>query len=202
MRPSHGRAIDPSPDRNDDSLDDAIARLRRGDPEALDELLKTYWHPLVTYADRLMRGNTDLAEDLVQEAFIRLWERRATWDESSRAAPILYTIVRNLASNKRRNAATRSLLLRLFPPPTTERRTAEHALEEREMEDAVDRAVDALPPRRREIFVLARAHGLSYAEIATVMSISTRTVANQMVSALSTLRKALRPFLREPRQEP
>jgi len=68
---------------------------------------------------------------------------------------------------------------------------AEHG----QLSDAVRSALADLPPRRREVFSLARFHGLSYAEIAETLDVSPQTVANQMSAALSTLRKQLAPFI-------
>jgi RNA polymerase sigma-70 factor, ECF subfamily len=178
---------------------ECLDRLRRGSAEALDELLHGYWKSLAAYAEQLVDGRSDLAEDLVQEAFVRLWEKRATWRESSAPAPILYTLVRNLALNEKRNRATRSLLLRLQSYTTRAGITPERELEGRELGEAIDRAVEALPARRREVFRLAWFHGLSYQEVADVLSITPRTVANQMSSALKELRAVLGTHLEESR---
>ena len=62
---------------------------------------------------------------------------------------------------------------------------------------AAAQAVSDLPPKRQEVFRLAREEGLSYAEIASVMDVSPQTVANQMSLALADLRRALSPFLAE-----
>lgn len=178
---------------------ECLDRLRRGSAEALDELLRGYWKPLTAYADQLVGGRSDLAEDLVQEAFVRLWEKRASWRESSAPAAILYTLVRNLALNEKRNRATRSLLLRLQSFTTRTGSTPDRELEGRELGEAIDRAVEALPTRRGEVFRLAWYHGLSYQEVADVLSITPRTVANQMSSALKELRAVLGPRLEETR---
>jgi RNA polymerase sigma-70 factor (ECF subfamily) len=174
---------------------ECLDRLRRGSAEALDELLAAYWEPLLSYARHFGGESADAAEDFVQEAFVRFWERRSSWQEGSAPAPILYTLVRNLALKDRRNRKTRSLLLRLqgfgargVPAPDRE-------MEGREVGAAIDRAVAALPERRREIFRLTWLHGLSYAETAQVMEIAPRTVANQMSSALRELREVLGPLL-------
>ena len=178
---------------------ECLDRLRRGSAEALDELLHGFWQPLASYAEHLVEGRADLAEDLVQEAFVRLWERRASWREGSAPAPILYTLVRNLALNERRNRTTRRHLLRLQPFGARRAVTPERELEGRELGEAIERAVEALPARRREVFRLAWVHGLSYQEVAGVLSITPRTVANQMSSALKELRTVLAPHLVETR---
>src|SRR5690606_3826387 len=126
-----------------------------------------------------------------------LWEKRESWREGSAPAPILYTLVRNLALNERRNRATRSMLLRLQSFGTRVGLTPDRDLEGRELGEAIERAVEALPTRRREVFRLAWFHGLSYQEVADVLSITPRTVANQMTSALKELRSVLGPQLDE-----
>jgi RNA polymerase sigma-70 factor (ECF subfamily) len=75
--------------------------------------------------------------------------------------------------------------------------------ERAELREVLTKAVDALPPRRREVFVLARFHGRSYRDIADIMDISPQTVANQVSAAVRDLRRRLRPemakFLPDPR---
>jgi RNA polymerase sigma-70 factor, ECF subfamily len=179
-----------------------FARLRQGDPEALDRLLAVYWHPLVSYAVHLTRGSTDAAEDLVQEAFVRLWERHASFREGSLPAPVLYTIVRNLCSNHCRTRRTRGLILRSVRFPTATTHTPADEYDGHQLEESIRDAIDALPARRREVFILARFHGLSYAEIAELMSLTPQTVANQMSSAISALRATLHALEGEPEIRP
>jgi RNA polymerase sigma-70 factor (ECF subfamily) len=86
----------------------------------------------------------------------------------------------------------------------TKRATTPLELAERaELREVLIKAVDALPPRRREVFVLARFHGRSYRDIADIMDISPQTVANQVSAAVRDLRRRLRPemakFLPDPR---
>jgi len=69
------------------------------------------------------------------------------------------------------------------------------ALEAEQLRSALDREISLLPPRRREIVVLRCVHDLSYKEIADVMNIAPQTVANQLSSALATLRTSLRELL-------
>lgn len=175
---------------------ECLDRLRRGSPEALDELLSGFWEPLLAYARHFGGEGSDAAEDYVQEAFVRLWEKRASWQAGSSPAPILYTLVRNLALKDRRNRKTRTLLLKLQGYTGRSAPTPDRELEGQEVGAAIDRAVAALPERRREIFQLTWFHGLSYAETAQVMEIAPRTVANQMSSALRELRGTLEPLLR------
>lgn len=174
-----------------------IQRVRAGDASALDELLADHWTDLVAYATRIL-DSPDAAEDVAQETFIRVWERRQRIHPTGSLRPFLYRIARNLALNRSRRlrirAEWRSNRTPVYPSATGPAQIAEH----NELKRAADRAIDALPERRREVFVLARYHDLSYREIAHVMKISPQTVANQMSAALAELREALEPFIREP----
>jgi RNA polymerase sigma-70 factor, ECF subfamily len=166
------------------------------DAEALDRLLLQFWHPLVAYVSRLL-GDTEAAEDVVQRAFVRLWERGHTVPAGDDVRPFLYRVVRNLASNEWRRQQTQrswleeeSVLLSPMAMPSQE-------VEEDELAAALAAAVERLPARRREVFVLSRYHALSNAQIADVLSIAPQTVANQLVSALRELRVMLGPYLDE-----
>jgi RNA polymerase sigma-70 factor (ECF subfamily) len=166
------------------------------DADALDELLRQFWRPLVAYASRLL-DDTEAAEDLVQRAFVRLWEYGHAVPAGDEVRPFLYRIVRNLASNEWRRRETRRSWLHgesmLHPPPAM----PSQDIEEDELAAALAAAVERLPARRREVFVLSRYHALTNAQIAEVLSIAPQTVANQLVSALRELRVMLGPYLDE-----
>jgi RNA polymerase sigma-70 factor (ECF subfamily) len=164
--------------------------------EALDRLLLQFWRPLVAYVTRLL-NDTPSAEDVVQRAFVRLWERGHAVPTGDDVRPFLYRIVRNLAINElRRRQTERSWLEEeavLHSPIASPGR----GVEEDELAAALAAAVERLPARRREVFVLSRYHALTNAQIAEVLSIAPQTVANQLVSALRELRVMLEPYLDE-----
>ena len=168
--------------------------LRAGDAAALQALVDLLWRPLLAYAGRLLRCD-DAAEDVVQRAFIRLWERRDRWEAGSDARRILYTVVRHLALNQLDSdrARTRREPARREPPAPVA--TPAQLLDERELARALDRALDDLPPRRREALVLARFHHMTHAEIAAVMGLTPRTVTNHVTTALAELEVAVGRYL-------
>lgn len=189
----HPSAGEPSrPAVQDDHL---FERLVDGDAQAFDLLLQRYWAPLVTYAGRVV-GGWDDAADVVQEAFIRLWERRDQWHPDGSVQALLYRIVRRVALDEKKRVEVRRRpdVREAVPRPTRTPTPAEQVMA-RELEAAVDRAVAELSPRRREVFILARFQGLSNPEIAEVMGIATQTVANQLCSAVAELRSKLRIHL-------
>jgi RNA polymerase sigma-70 factor (ECF subfamily) len=172
-----------------------MRRICDSDVSALDELLRCYWSPIVHYAERML-GGTDAAEDIAQQVFIQLWQRRSEWHFTGSVQSYLYRVARNLALNEQRHQSMRQrwsdrVRLRGQRRPVQ----PDQEVEGRELRTAVDAAIAALPERRREVFILARFQGLSYREIAEVMGISTQTVANQLSAALADLRNELAGFL-------
>ncbi|MEP7380743.1 MAG: RNA polymerase sigma-70 factor [Gemmatimonadota bacterium] len=163
------------------------------DPQLLEELLRDYWKPLVAYAERLL-GDHAAAEDVVQRGFVRLWQREYQLPPHDEMRPFLYRMVRNLVANEWRRAA--NLARWQEEAAHQEEYEPSHCshslLEAAELERAIELAVETLPPRRREAFVLSRYHGLSNTQVAEVLGVSPQTVANQLVSSLRTLRELLR----------
>jgi len=170
-----------------------LESLRSGDSQALDRLMDLLWAPLVGYAGRILPDDSD-PQDIVQEAFVRLWTRRATLREDGSLQALLYTTVRNACLDEIRTRRRRQKLRSAecgpspAPGPYEDTRGAE-------LQRLAAAAVAKLPEKRREVFRLVRQEGLSYREAAEVLGLSEQTVANHMSLALADLRTALRPFV-------
>ena len=165
-----------------------MSRIKAGDEKAMAQLLERHWTGLVQYAYGLL-GDWARAEDVTQGAYVCLWEKRDRWTEGS-STVLLYRVTRSAALDvlkSPRYVAGPDPLNALIARRTPAGDTA--------LEEAVAKAVEALPHRRREVFRLARERGFSYSEIADVTQQSRRAVASHMSLALSDLRVMLRPFL-------
>lgn len=169
-----------------------LEQMLDGDEAALDRLIRHRWDHLVHYA-RGFTGDSHDAEDAVQEALWRFWRDRARWRERGNVSlALLYRITRNVAIDKRRAREPASRRWVALEPDLEYRGLApDEATEVDELYHAAQAALSALPPRRREIFDLARFQALSYQEIADVLGISVQTVANQISAAFRTLRDEL-----------
>lgn len=173
-----------------------MARVAKDDPAALDRLIFRYWGSLVGFCHGYL-PDVDAAEDVAQETFVRVWEHRTEWSPSGSVASYLYSIARNIALNRQRRRNVREESSESLRRKNAARHTSsplKHA-EAGELREAIDRAIETLPDRRREVFRLSRFEGLSYREIADVLDISPQTVANHMSAALADLREALAPLL-------
>lgn len=183
------RALPPPDD------EDALARrLAAGDRSALTTVAAWLWEPLAAYAYRVV-GDVDAAMDITQEAYLRLWDRRSC-DAPRTLRPYLFRMVRNLALDHVKTRRTRLRILHgaAFGPGPTPARPDE-ILERDRIAGTVQRAIQELPARRREVFSLAYLQGLTYAEVSDVLGISAKTVHNHMSAALAQLRITLRPLL-------
>lgn len=173
-----------------------VRRVKRGDPDALDALMDAYWDPLVAYAYRIL-GDEQTAEDVTQETFLAIWERRAGLRPGS-LSPYLFRTARNRALDEVRSREAREARERNQAKlMQAGLKTPADELEEERIGSMVDQAIHALPPRRREAFTLAYLRDLSYHEIAEIMGISPKTVGHHVSAALAELRERLRPLLRE-----
>lgn len=172
-----------------------VGRIRDGDERAFRELFDALYDPLLRFAQSLVR-DAAMAEDLVQESFVRLWDRRDTFVPDQPLRAYLYRTVRNLSLNHLRDDQTRQRLLddvTISASAAVPRSTLgpHDALAAQELGAELTRLIDRLPPRQREALTLSRLEGLSHDEVASVMGCAPRTVNNHLVAALSSLRRQL-----------
>ena len=183
---------EPAMSSDADRLQPLLAAVKDGSANAFGQLMDLCWPELVRHAARQLR-DVDLARDVVQEAFIQIWERRRTWTARGSARAYLYRIVRNrVIDEKRRQGVRRRWLERQKREPVAHPATPAEVFEANVLADAFEAAVASLPERRREVFELVFQRGLSHAETAEVMQISVPTVANQMSAALRAVRRAIK----------
>lgn len=166
----------------------------RRDVAAFEALFRTHYAPLCDFVNGYVRSR-EVARDLVQDLFLRLWERAGT-PASALAAAYLYTAARNRALRhlRRQRVAERYARLVLRRAERTEAGPAE-VVDEHELTRALERAVSELPERCRLVFTLSRHRHLSNAEIAAALGISVNTVEHQMWLALKALRAKLAAHL-------
>ncbi|MHB1327232.1 MAG: RNA polymerase sigma factor [Gemmatimonadales bacterium] len=167
-----------------------VERLRRGDADALETLVQRYWSSLLGYAVRII-GSVDAAEDVAQETFCRLWDHRDRWNPTESVRGLLFRIARNLSISSRRRGMVHNRVTAVLALEPSVPATPLDAVEADDLAGMLNRAIETLPARRREVFVLRCVHGLSYREVAEVMGISQQTVANQLSHALASLRTIL-----------
>ena len=171
-----------------------VRRLKAGDERALEALFSAHYGMLCGVVRRIVFA-PDVAEELVQDVFYKLWSKRQDL-EIDALKTYLYRAARNTALNHLR----RQKLEQAFgereaakgEPATVE--ATDDGAAEGEVAAAVRAAVGRLPMRCREIFLMSRDGGLTYQQIATELGISIKTVETQMGRALKSLRVSLAQY--------
>ena len=191
----------PGPPSGSSDIEQAwVARTRTGDVQAFEAIFRTYYDRLCAFATRCGHS-ADQAQDLVQEVFVRGWEQRADCRGCDNLRGYLYTAVRyrslKVLRHQRVARRTADAAIREQRAPGSGARpgTPEENAGLSELAAAARRAIDGLPDRSREAFLLCRDHGMTYAEAAEVMGISLRTVENHLARAVKGLRAELAAWI-------
>ena len=169
---------------NEDAL---MRRAAGGDTAAFGVIVQAYQGRLVRFAVRLL-GDTEAAQDAAQEAFLRLWRGRASYQPRGCLEAYLFRIVRSVCLDYARAVRPWESLENGASAPASD--PAELA-QSRSLAQAVRDAVLSLPEPQRAVFVLSHYEGLSYAEIADVLDCPPGTVASRKHLATETLRRRL-----------
>ena len=179
---------------SDGQWKEAGARLQAGDRQAFAEVFQHFYPPLVRYASGIV-GDAATAADVVQDCFAKLWAEHETLAVRVSLKALLYTMVRNRALNARRRQHRFATDAEDSRRDEAERHAGSpggaDTLAAERLREQIVRWIEALPPRRREAFMLSRYHGLAHSEIAAIMGVSDRTVDTHMLLALRELRRRL-----------
>src|SRR5690554_3452886 len=188
-------------------LDDGelVAAHLEGHAGAFAELYDRYRDKLVHFIAR-KTGDRDRAEDLVQEAFIRVTRHLHRFDQSKKFSTWIYTICSNLAKNELRNRSRSPLVL--FQKLTTHWEPEHRPLQfedssmrpddmyrKRYLKDLVEKVVDELPEHHRLVFKLRELEGKSYEEIAEITGVNLGTVKSRLHRARTSFAERIEPYL-------
>jgi len=168
--------------------------LKEGDRPAYIEIYTRYNSLLYLYAYKKLR-NTEEAKDVVQDVFIQLWNRHQQLSFDTSLAGYLYQSVRNRALNIfAHQQIEQKYIDSLNSFLTTQTSGTDYLIREKDIAALIEKEINALPPKMRQVFLLSRKDHKTYKEIATEMNISEDTVNTQMKRALKTMRDKLGPL--------
>jgi len=173
------------------SEEQAIVKIREGDIKAFEKVFKGYYQMLCEYACSFTK-DSDFAEELVQEVFYNLWKNHATISIQSTLKGYLYQSVKNeFLQFVRHRKVEQKYADRYRNEMTDPSYFPADEVVANELSEKIDRTLQSLPEKCREIFTLSRYEGLKYHEIAEKLSISVKTVEAYMTKALKVFRKEL-----------
>ena len=170
------------------SESDCLRRLKQDDERAFDALFHHYSALVYRFAYGYLKSRP-AAEEIVQECFIKIWEKRAQLRDDLPLKGYLFTTAHHAVLNELRRDQHH---LRLHGQvAATGPASVPNEAEYEEMEALYQAALERLPPKQREVFVLSRQQGLTYPEIAQRQGVSVKTVEAHIVQALKTMRSYL-----------
>jgi len=170
--------------------------LKAGDDKAYSEIYRRYAANLRIHASRRC-GNNEDANDLLQEVFAMLWEKRETLDINSSINGFLASCISNLFLSKLKHIKVRDKYLNQilyfennFSYPTD----TDHLIRMKQLEEKISKEINNLPPKMREMFIMSRYGNMSHQKIAEELGKSEKTVSRQISNSLKILRLKLPYF--------
>jgi RNA polymerase sigma-70 factor (family 1) len=165
-----------------------LQQLKGGSPGAFTTLYKMYSEPLYYNILSLVKDR-NIAEELVQDIFSKIWKQRANISIEKSFASYLFTASRNRVFDFfRQLRRNHELYDRIRAIASENYSHIEEAFFNRENQHLLQRAIETLPPQRRRAFELCKIEGLTYRQAGEVMGISMSTVKEHMVTALASIR--------------
>jgi len=170
-----------------------IEKIIAGDEKALEYFFNKKYFSLVNYLYNILNDKHQ-AEDIAQEAFIIFWENRSNLKIEKYPTAFLFKIARNLSLNylkkENRKESREDIDDEFYPELAFE--TPSNFIINQEISLALQRAIEKLPEKRREIFALSKIAGLSHEEISQTLNISIQTIKNQLNRAYAFLKEELK----------
>jgi RNA polymerase sigma-70 factor (ECF subfamily) len=172
-----------------------VKKISLGDAAAFEKLFKSYFQILVDFCFRFVE-DVSIAENIVQDVFLKIWANRAKLDPGIKIKYYLYRAVKNKAFNHLRHLKIVKKSAQDVYGNHIPGKTPEEEITEEEMVELLIKAIEKLPEKCKTIFFMSKYDHLKYPEIAETLDISIKTVEYHMRRALKFLRKHLsRVFL-------
>lgn len=172
-----------------------ISGLKNRNKIVFDFIFNYYYSGLCAYARRWV-NDPDVAEDLVQDFFVRLWINSSKPEIISSLKSYLFTSVKNMALNHLKHDKIKERYgIKVRQTSSAHEESTGWEFTEPELTELIEKGIEKLPPRCREIFILSRFEGKDNGKIADMLDISKRTVELQISKALKILRNELKDYL-------
>lgn len=173
-----------------------IEGIRSGNIKAFEHLFNLYYLRVRNFTLGIIK-NTDDAEEIAQNVFLKLWMNRQTLSDTLSINSYIFTITQNevydLFREQHYSLQYRESLTQMIDPEIKDEIEAEYNV--KEIKDIVTKTIESMPEQRRLVFKLSREQFLSNDEIAEKLNLSKRTVEKHISLALASIRKNLGDFL-------
>ncbi len=168
-------------------------KLKDGDERAFQVLFRKYYSAMGHFARQFL-NDSELAEETVQDMFVKIWEKRKSLNIETSIKHYLFRSVRNHCLNQLQHEKIKKQYASKVIETAHQEIDPDQYYIEVGLIQRIEACIDSLPPKRQEIFRLSREQGLKYKEIADTLNISVKTVEAQMGLALKHLRSELKDY--------
>ncbi len=163
--------------------------------EGFEMLFNKHYEPLCAFVFGAVK-DFDVCEEIVQNLFVSLWEKRKETNINTSIKSYLYQAAKNAALNQIKHIGIKEKHKKYINETIADvEQSYSHSIENKELADTIQKAINKLPTECKKIFLMSRNDELKYKEIAEKLDISVKTVENQMGKALSRLRTDLAEYL-------
>ena len=167
--------------------------LRNASKQSFEVLYHRYSGKLYNFVMKVSKGDTYIAEELVQRTFIKVWETREYVNPDKSFISYLCTIAKNMLLNEYEHQTIQFVYEEYIKiKAAVNDDSTEKEVDKNLLEEYIDKLADKLPPKRREIFILSRKEGLTNKLIAKQLNISESTIETQLSKALSFMKNELK----------
>lgn len=167
-----------------------MERVGKGEIDMLEHLVRRYEKPIYSFIVKMV-GNNAEADDIFQETFLRVYQKRKLYRNGAAVSPWLYKICLNLCRDAlRRRSRQKDLPLDDLPLPDPDPGPEQSSLDNFTIRKVIE-AISGLPEKQKEVFLLHHYQGLKYHEIADILSTSVGTVKSRMHYAVTRLSELL-----------
>lgn len=168
-----------------------LEKLKRGNSDSFEYLYNLWSGKLYNFVMRVSKGERYLAEEIVQSAFIKIWENRESLDAGKSFSTYLFTIAKNLLINIYQRRTQEFLYREKIKKNDSTDNTTDKDIDYHLLDEYINSQIEQLPPARKEIFILSRRHFLTNKEIAEKLHLSENTIESQLRKATLFLRERI-----------
>lgn len=165
-----------------------LLHISQGDETAFRQLYNLYINRLYAYVSALTRRK-DLTEDLIQNIFLKLWHRRTTLTSINDFSAYLFRMAKNDVITAVRQAALEHAMLQKGLPAAAPEQLPDDQLQEAQLRDAWEKAIQELPPQQQKIYVLQKQYGWKINDIAKHLNLSSLTVKRHLALSKQSVRE-------------
>jgi RNA polymerase sigma-70 factor (ECF subfamily) len=166
--------------------------FKKGSSPSFESIYHLYSGKLYNFVMKISKGDSYIAEELVQRTFIKVWETREYINPDKSFISYLCTIAKNMLLNEYEHQTVQYIYNEYVKVNTADvDSSTENEIDKDLLEEYIDKLADNLPPKRKEIFILSRKEGLSNKKIAEQLHITESTIETQLSKALASMKSQM-----------